>query len=58
MVLFVVIRSSILGTLLFNKFIYDLLMSLPKDDISNYADENTANSAGNGIHIISDLEQA
>ena len=34
-------------------------MSLPKDGISNYADENTTYSAGNGIHnIILDLEQA
>ena len=59
MVPFVVLQSSILGTLLFNKFIYDLFMSLPKDGISNYADENTTYSAGNGIHsIILDLEQA
>ena len=33
-------------------------MSLPKDGIANYADDNTTYSTGAGIHIISDLEQA
>ena len=34
-------------------------MFLPKDDIADYADDNTPHSTGNGSHnIISDLEQA
>ena len=48
---------------IFNIFIYlyicDLFMFLPKNGITNYADDNTPYSTGNGIHnIISDLEQS
>ena len=51
--------GSILGPVLFNIFICDHFMFLPKDVIVNYADDNTPYSTRNGIHnIISDLEQA
>ena len=52
-------QDSILGPLLFNVFICDLFMFLPKNGIANYADDNTPYSTGTGIHnVISDLEQA
>ena len=52
-------QVSILGPLLFNIFICDLFMFLPKNGIANYADDNTPYSTGTGIqNIISDLEQA
>ena len=50
-------HDSILGPL-FNIFICDLFIFLPKDGIANYADDNTPYSTGNVIHNISDLEQA
>ena len=54
-ILFDIPQSSILGALLFNIFICDLFMFLPKDDIANYGtDDNTLCSTGNRIHNISD----
>ena len=56
-ILFGVPQGSILGVLLFD--ICDLSMFLPKDGITDYADDNTPYSTGNGIdNIMSDLEQA
>ena len=52
-------QGSVLGPLLFNIFVFDLFMLLPKDGIANYTDENTPYSTGKRIHnISSDLEQA
>ena len=49
-ILFVILQGSILGPLLFNVFICDLFMFLPKNDIANYADDNTPYSTSIGIH--------
>ena len=55
-ILFEVIQSSILGPLLFNKIICDLLMFLLKDGIADYADDNTPYSIGTRFYnIISDI---
>ena len=58
-IFFGVPQCSILALLLFNIFICDLFMFLPKNGIADYADDNTPYSTGTGIHnILSDLEQA
>ena len=55
--LFDIPQSSILGALLFNIFICDLFVLLPKDGIANYdTDDNTLCSTGNRIHNILDID--
>ena len=50
-------HSSILGPLLFNKFINDLYLWVSKTDLSNFADDNTISAAENTIEkLISTLE--
>ena len=51
-------QGFIFGPLLFNIFICDLFTFLPKNGVTNYADDNTSYSTGTRIqNIISDLEQ-
>ena len=45
-------QSSILGPLLFNIFICDLFIFLPRYGIGNYTDDNTPYSTRNGIYNI------
>ena len=59
MIIFAVSQGSILGPLLFNICICDVFMFLPKDDIADYADDNTPYSTCNGIYkVVPDLEEA
>ena len=52
-------QGSVLGPFLFNLFICDLFMFVPKNGIANYANDNTSHSAGTGSHnIVSNLQQA
>ena len=47
-----VLQRSILGSLLLNVFLNDLLMFIQKAEICNFADENTLYSCGKEFHII------
>ena len=51
-------HGSIIGPLLFNIYINDLLLSLDKYDLANYADDYTPFSCGRKIdEVISQLEE-
>ena len=49
-IVFGVTKRSILGCLLFNIFLCDLLFILNSMDIANYVDEKTADATVNDIH--------
>ena len=52
-------QGSILGPLLFNIFLADLLLILNKIDIANYADDNTPYTSSNEVNgLIKSLEEA
>ena len=52
-------QGSILGPLLFNIFICDMLYFLEDFDIANYADDSTPYCAGKGAEFgVNNLEQS
>ena len=58
-ILFGVPQGSILGTLLFNIFLYGLFLNMENTDIASYADDNTPYTTGNSIEeVIQKLENA
>ena len=58
-ILFGVPQSSILGPLLFNKFLAGLFIILSETDIANYADDNTPYTSSNDVNgLIKSLEEA
>ena len=57
-ILFGVPQGSILGPLLFNIFLCDLLKFFPDVDIANYADDNTLHSSNINLNkLLHDLEK-
>ena len=58
-IMFCVPLGSILGPLLFNTFLCDLLLVMENIDIASYADDNTPYTAGNSTEeVIQKLENA
>ena len=45
-------QGSILGPLLFNIFLNDLFLFVENSELSNYADDNTLYSSGNGLEKV------
>ena len=58
-ILFGIPQWSILGSLLFNIFLCDLLFIMENIDIASYTDDNTPYTTGNSIEeVIQQLENA
>ena len=58
-ILFGVPQGSILGPLLFNKFLAGLFIILSEIDIANYADDNTPYTSSNDVNgLVKSLEEA
>ena len=51
-------QGSILGPLLFNIFINDLLMFVEKTQICNFADDNTIYSCGDSSETVTEWPKA
>ena len=57
MILSGVPQGSILGPIIFNIFLNDLIYFIEKCNIHNYADDNTLTSSSNSIaNLVKDLE--
>ena len=58
-IMFGVPQGSVLGSLLFNIFLWDLFLIMENIDITSYADDNTPYTTGNSIkEVIQKLEHA
>ena len=56
-IMFGVPQGSLLGSLLFNVFLYDLFLIMENNDIISYADDRTPYTTGNSIEeVIQKLE--